>query len=217
MMRRNTYLITVIGTLLLGLAFISCEDFDDETFELSAIDAAAIASIEDTLEIKLAMKSANILNDGSQIGIIVVGGGIGDTIIMPIDTATNVLEAVEIQTALVDAGIDPIGVNDTVYAVTIRSDSLCYQLFEASTGGDYVFYVAHFAALNIYGSTGEMVEMKTDEMSPELIAGLYELPGPVPTIKGRYEYTLSAGTYLFAIARLESTTSDNFRIAIRRD
>jgi len=205
----------VIGTLFLALTFFSCEDFNDETFDLSAIDEAAIASISDTLEISLAMKSALILNDDSQTGVILVGGGVGDTVIMSVDTSA--LTYTDIRTALINAGIAPVGVNDTAYAVTIRSDSLCYQLVEADVAGTYVFYFAHFVAVNFYDSAGELVNMQTDEMSPELIAGLYDLPGPVPIIKGRYEYSLEAGTYLFEIARLEATTADNFRIAFRRD
>ena len=60
-------------------------------------------------------------------------------------------------------------------------------------------------------STVMPVDMNSDDIAPELIAGDYSA-SLVPTIKGRYEYDLPAGTYLFEIARIEATTKDDFRI-----
>lgn len=197
----------MIGTLFLGLVFFSCEDFEDETYELSTIDAAAIDAFSDTLEVSLTMRSATLLEDtsGNGLGVILAGGGI-DTIL----TAISSLEISDIYAAFQDVGDEAFGVNDSVYSTTIRADSLSYQLLEIASAGTYVLYLKHYAAPSIYTSAGTMVEIEKDDMSPELIAGLYNLPGPVPAIKGRYEYDLDAGTYLFEIARLEATTLDNF-------
>lgn len=202
----------IIGTLLVGLALFSCEDFADETYELSAIDAAAISAFEDTLVTNLAMKGATVLTDTSDnsLGIILAGGGQIDTTLMTVSAGGPT--AAEVYTALSTVGITPFSANDSVFSTTIRADSLSYRLFQVSSAGTHVFYLKHYAAPNVYNSAGDMVAMESDDMSPELIAGLYDLPGPVPAIKGRYEYDLAAGTYLFEIARLEATVLDNFDI-----
>lgn len=210
MFRNHRIHTLIIGTLFLGLVFLSCEDFEDETYELSAIDAAAIDAFNDTLLVSLNLRSATVLEDtsGNGLGVILAGGGKIDTTLMAVTT----LDEATIYSVFQTVGDAAFGVNDSVYSMTIRADSLSYHLLEVASAGTYALYMKHYAAPAIYTSAGAMVEMASDDMSPELIAGLYDLPGPVPAIKGRYEYDLSAGTYLFEIARLEATILDNFDI-----
>lgn len=206
-MKKNRKYMVILGLFLLSLVVFNCEDFQEETYELSAIDEAAITAIADTLELTLALKSVSI--DSSINAATVVGGGVSDTASISVSTT---LSLADVYNAMVDVGIAGFGANDTAYATAIRSDSLSYGLINISASGTYVLYVDHFIAPNIYDNTGALVSIESDDMSPQLIAGLYDVPGPVPVIKGRYEYKLDSGIYLFEVARLESTVDDNFRI-----
>lgn len=196
------------------LMLFACEDFADETFELSDVDAAAISAIEDTLEVNLPMKRGTILNDGTQMGVILLGGG-RDTVIMAVDTAGITKE--DMSFAMNAANIPGFSANDTAYAVTIYDDSLAYHILDIESAGTYVVYVDHHIAINVYeGAALDLVEFVSDDMAPELIAGHYS-EGLSPTIKARYEYELSAGEYLFEIARVEATTNTNFRVVLIRE
>jgi len=213
-MKFNHYSKAALITLSVCVMFFACEDFADETFELTAIDAAAISAMEDTLEVALQMKAANILNNGSDLGVVLSGGGL-DTVLMTVDTLG--LTPVDVYSALTSAGISSMTSNDTVFAVTILSDSLAYRVFTAPSAGIYVLYINRHLTPNLYLNGTTKVELLSDDMAPELIAGLYNLPGPVPVIKGRYEYELTPGDYLFELARMEATTANNFRFVFTRE
>ncbi|MBT3229554.1 MAG: hypothetical protein HOD43_06790 [Candidatus Marinimicrobia bacterium] len=217
MMKWNQYLKGVIGLLIVSLVFITCEDFDDEKYELSALDEAAVSSMADTLENSLLMRSAAIYDDGTNLGVRLVGGGT-DTIIMAVDTSG--LELIDIYNALGTAGRGPFAVNDTAFVTRLSADSLSFRLLSATSAGTYVIYLNHHAQPSIFEeNSGSMlrVELESDDMTPELVASLYSLPGPVPVIKGRYEFELAAGTYLFELARMEATTLDDFRVVLMRE
>lgn len=217
MMKWNQYFKIVTGILILGLVLITCEDFDDQEYELSALDAAAVGAMSDTLENTLRMQSAAIYDDGTNLGVLLAGAG-RDTVIMAVDT--NGLEMIDIFTALESADRSPFAVNDTAYITRITPDSLSFRLMEATTSGTYVIYLNHHAQPSIYAeSSGAMVkeELVSDDMTPELVTSLYDLPGPVPVIKGRYEFELNAGTYMLELARMEATTLDDFRIVLMRE
>jgi len=218
MMKWNQYLKIVMGILVLGLVLITCEDFEDEEFELSAIDEMAVNSMGDTLEVDLKMRKAVFYGDGTDLGIVLAGGGM-DTIIMAVDTSTAVGLG-DIYSALGTAGRPAYAVNDTAYITRLTADSLSFRLLTTSTAGTYVIYLSHHAQPSIYAdNSGSMVrvDLVSDDISPELVASLYTLPGPVPVIKGRYEFELDAGTYLFELARMEATTLDDFRVVLLRE
>jgi len=218
MMKWNQYLKLVMGILVLGLVLVTCEDFEDEKFELSAVDEAAVYSMADTLEISLRMRNASIYADGTNLGILLAGGGL-DTVIMAVDTS-NALELIDIYTALGTTGRPSFAANDTVYVTRLTADSLSFRLLNVTTPGTFVIYLNHHAQPSLFAdNSGSMlrVDLASDDMSPELVASLYSLPGPVPTIKGRYEFELDAGTYLFELARMEATTLDDFRVVLMRE
>ncbi len=195
----------------IGLVFTACEDFADETYELTSHDAAAIAAMEDTLEVGLTMKRATILNDISGVGVILSGGGT-DTILMAVDT--SVLTLGNISSALTAADISPFSANDTAFAVSIGDDSLAYRVFSVVTAGTYYLYTNHHIGTALYASSSlNRIAFTSDDMSPELIAGLFDSHG-LPIMKARYEYELNAGDYLFEIARVEATTSTSFRVVL---
>jgi len=218
MMKWNKYLKVVLGILVLGLVLITCEDFEDEEFELTAIDQMAVTSMSDTLEISLRMRNAVSFEDGTIQGIVLAGGGL-DTLIMTVDTSVA-LGLGDIYSALGAAGRPAFATNDTAYSTRLTADSLSFRLLNAATAGTYVIYLNHHAQPSLYAVDGInmlRVEMESDDISPELVASLYSLPGPVPFIKGRYEYELDAGTYLFELARMEATTLDDFRVVLMRE
>ncbi len=225
MNKQKKYFMVGLTILLACIVLSACEqvvsivtdDFEDETFELTAIDQAAIISMEDTLLTMLPMKRAKILNDGVSLGVILVGGG-NDTVIAAIDT--NGLEGIDIYNALISASCTQATASEISYAVSISEDSLAYRVLDATVAGTYVLYLDHHAAPSLFKEAGgsmALVEMESDNMSPELISGLYDLPGPIPVIKGRYEYNLEAGNYLFEIARLEATTKNDFRVVLMHE
>jgi len=218
MMKWNQYLKVMMGILVIGLVLITCEDFEDEKYELTALDEAAVNSMADTLENSLRMRNAAIYDDGTNLGILLAGGGV-DTILMAVDTS-SALGLMDIYTALGDAGRSAYTANDTAYITRLTADSLSFRLLNAATAGTYVIYLNHHAQPSLFAeSSGSMlrVELESDDMSPELVASLYTLPGPVPIIKGRYEFNLDAGTYLFELARMEATTLDDFRVVLMRE
>jgi len=201
--------------LFVGVLLGACEDFADETYQLSATDQLAVQAMSDTLEINVPLRSASILADGANIGVILSYGG-SDTVIMPVDT--NALSLTNVYSALSTANIAPFSPNDTAYAFSKSNDSLAYRLLTIEQSGTYVLYVNHHYHQNIYSSAAlGKVAVVSDNMSPELIANLYDLPGPVPVIKARYEYQLDAGEYLFEVARTETTTDTNFRVVLIRE
>lgn len=217
MMKWNQYLKIVTGILILGLVLITCEDFDDQEYELTALDAAAVSAMADTLENTLRMQSAAVYDDGTNLGVLLAGAG-RDTVFMAVDTAG--LEMIDIFSALEAADRTAFTINDTAYITRITVDSLSFRLLEAETAGTYVIYLNHHAQPSIYAeSSGSMmkVDLVSDDMSPELVTSLYDLPGPVPVIKGRYEFALDAGTYMLELARMEATTLDDFRIVLMRE
>jgi len=216
-MKWNQYLKVMMGILVLGLVLITCEDFQDEKFELTALDEAAVNSMADTLENSLRMRNAAIYDDGTNVGVLLAGGGL-DTIIMAVDTSG--LELIDIYAALGAAGRPAYAVNDTAYVTRLTADSLSFRLLNATIAGNYVIYLNHHAQPSLFAeNSGSMsrVALVSDDMSPELVASLYSLPGPVPTIKGRYEFELDAGIYLFELARMEATTLDDFRVVLLRE
>jgi len=199
----------------IGLLLFACEEFAEETYELSATDELAVAAMGDTLEISLNLKSTKILQDGSGLGVILYHGG-ADTVLMAVDS--NALTLANIYAALDSAGITPFTPNDTAYAVSKSDDSLAYRVLSIAESGKYVLYLNHHYYENLYTAGSlEKVAVLADNMSPELIANLYDLPGPVPVIKSRYEYQLDAGNYLFEVARTETTTDTDFRVVLIRE
>jgi len=203
--------------LILGLVLITCEDFDDQEYELTALDAAAVSTIGDTLENVLRMQSAAVYDDGTNLGVLLAGAG-RDTVYMAVDT--NGLEMIDVYTALQTVARSAFTSNDTAYITHITADSLSFRLLEAETAGTYVIYLNHHAQPSIYAEiSGSMtkVNLVSDDMSPELVTSLFDLPGPVPVIKGRYEFELDAGTYMLELARMEATTLDDFRIVLMRE
>jgi len=217
MMKWNQKLKLIAGILALGLVLITCEDFNDQEYELSAIDAAAVYAMGDTLENSLRMQSAAVYRNGTDLGVLLAGAG-RDTVLMAVDT--NGLELADIFAALETADREPFMANDTSFITRITADSLSFRRLEAETAGTYVIYLNHHAQPSIYAAAGGTmleVDMVSDDMTPELVTSLYSLPGPKPVIKGRYEYELDAGTYLLEMARLEATTLDDFRIVLMRE
>lgn len=214
-MKWNQYSKAATIAIFVCLGLVTCEDFADETYTLTVVDAAAIAAISDTLELAMPMKTATILKDGINLGVILTGGGI-DTVIMTVDSLTVTVQ--DVVMAMESAGVSAITANDTAYSMTIRNDSLAFRPFTVASSGTYVLYLNHHVAPSIYSATTyAKVDLVSDDMSPELIAGLYDLPGPVPVIKGRYEYELPPGDYLFEIARMEATNNNNFRAVLIRE
>ncbi|MCF7826186.1 MAG: hypothetical protein K9M55_11080 [Candidatus Marinimicrobia bacterium] len=214
-MKWNQYSKAATIAMFVCLGLFNCEDFADETFTLTTVDAAAIAAMGDTLELAMPMKTATILKDGFNLGVILSGGGI-DTVIMNVDSL--ILTTEDVVMALTTAGVSAIVANDTAYSVTISDDSLTFRPFTVASSGTYILYLNHHVAPSIYSATSyDKVDLVSDDMSPELIAGLYDLPGPVPIIKGRYEYELPAGDYLFELARMEATTNNSFRAVLIRE
>jgi len=214
-MKWNQYIKAAAIAISVCLGLMNCEDFADETFDLTDVDAGGIASMSDTLQNALRMKTVSILADGLNLGVILSGGGL-DTVIMSVDSTT--LTTANVVDALVAAGISNFAPNDTAYAVTISADSLTFRLCSVSQAGTYVLYLNHHVMPNFYNAVSSVkVDLVSDDMSPELIAGLYSLPGPVPIIKGRYEFELAAGLYLFELARMEATTNNSFRAVLIRE
>ncbi len=216
MTKWNQYIKAAMGIFGIGLLLVTCEDFKDENYELSVIDAAAVNSMADTLENSLRMRSASVYDDGANVGILLSGGGL-DTVIMPVDTSG--LELIDIYTALGTTGRPTYTVNDTAYITRLTADSLSFRLLTTTGAGTYVVYLGHHAQPSLFvENSGSMqrVELKSDDMSPELVASLYS-SGLVPVIKGRYEFELDAGTYLFELARMEATTLDDFRVVFMRE
>jgi len=202
-----------------GLAFcaslilLACEDFADETYELTTHDAAAIAAMKDTLQVGLTMKRVSILNDNSGVGVILIGAG-NDTVIMAIDTSALTLSNISV--ALTAADIPSFGVNDTAFAVNIGADSLAYRVFSVTSAGRYYLYTNHHIGVSFFeGIDFNRVAFTDDNMSPELIAGYFDGNG-LPVMKARYEYEFTAGDYLFEIARVEATNLSNFRVVLVR-
>ena len=203
-----------------GLAFsaclilLACEDFADETYELTTHDAAAITAMKDTLQVGLVMKRAHVLNDNSAVGVI-LNGGESDTVIMAIDTTALTLS--NISSALSAADIPAFGVNDTAFAVNIGADSLAYRVFSVASAGTYYLYTNHHIGVAFFeGNDFNRVAFTSDNMSPELIAGYFDGNG-LPVMKARYEYEFTAGDYLFEIARVEATNLSNFRVVLVRE
>ncbi len=207
-----------IALMVVSLVMITCEEFEPEDFDLSAIDAAAVSAMADTHEVALRFKSASFYDDGTNLGILLVGGG-RDTVIMSVDTSMAI-QHVDIFSALVAANPEPLTINDTVYAARITADSLSFHLLSIPTTGTYVFYLNHHAAPSVFHEVSgamELVGIPSEVMTPELVASLYNPENLDPTIKGRYEFQLEAGQYLFEMARMESTVNDDFRVVLMRE
>lgn len=204
--------------LIVSVVLITCEEFEEEDYNLSAIDAAAVSAMADTNEVGLPLKSAAFFADGTNLGILLSGGGL-DTVVMSVDTSVAI-QHIDIYSALVAASTDPIVANDTVYATILSADSLSFRLLSVSSAGTYVFYLNHHAAPGVFHEVSgamELAGVPSEVMTPELVASLYNPDNLNPTIKGRYEYELAAGTYLFEMARMESTTSGSIRVVLMRE
>lgn len=218
MMKWKQLFKVTVALLVVSLVFITCEEFEEEDYNLSAIDAAAVSAMADTNEISLPLKGAALFADGTNLGIL-LSGSVIDTVIMNVDT-TMAIQQIDIYNALVTAGTSAMIVNDTVYATTLSADSLSYRLLTLPSAGKYVFYLNHHAAPSVFHEVSgamELAGVPSEVMTPELVASLYNPDNLNPTIKGRYEYELVAGTYLFEMARMESTTSGNIRVVLLRE
>lgn len=223
-MKRFQITNALIMMLAIGL-LVACEDFEDESYTMSDVDQRAVIALADTLELSLGMRSASYKLD-APLGLILRHGLVSaDTVTMTVDTATAV-QLSEVYDGLMSTGAE-FTVDETCYLADIREDSLSFHMLNAESAGTYVLYMMHYAAPKLYQNSGgsiDMVEMVSDDMSPELIAGLTEqaftLEGAsyiAPSIKGRYEWELSAGNYLFEIAAMEATTNNSFRIALLQE
>ncbi|NQV42224.1 MAG: hypothetical protein HQ506_07725 [Candidatus Marinimicrobia bacterium] len=218
MMKWKQLFKVTVALLVVSLVFITCEEFEEEDYNLSAIDAAAVSAMADTNEVGLSLKSAAFFADGTTLGILLSGGGI-DTVIMGVDTSVAI-QHIDIYSALVTASTEPLVVNDTVYATILSADSLSFRLLSVPSAGTYVFYLNHHAAPSVFHEVSgamELAGVPSEVMTPELVASLYNPDNLNPTIKGRYEFELAAGTYLFEMARMESTTSSNIRVVLMRE
>ncbi len=152
--------------------------------------------------------------------------GLLDTIRSAISETTPTLNDLY---AALQAQNSGITLNDTCYNVRIPgAPPESYQLFENSESGHFVMYGLGLVRVNMYqlnGSDLELVEVQNMSISPELIAGYYDVLAPAgggsayaePRVKFRYAWDMTPGTYLVEFEREETATSNTFRTTILLD
>ncbi|MEA3287664.1 MAG: hypothetical protein U9Q77_09865 [Candidatus Marinimicrobia bacterium] len=152
--------------------------------------------------------------------------GVKDTIRSGITTTDPSLE--ELYSALASQELR-VAVNDTCYAVAIPGATTnSYNLFASDNSSSIVMYGLGLVRVNLYRLSGnqlELVEVQNMSISPELIAGYYEVVPATqdetayakPVIKFRYAWDLDQDTYLIEYEREETATSNSFRVVILRD
>ncbi len=218
MKRKYLKIVLLLGLLLAILMFYNCEGFEDETFEMSVIDAAATAALAPRDSVAISIGTATFTRlDGQQFIIAHFANGTKDTVAsVGIDSILTLNDYVQTLTGA-NAYISP---NDTCYDVRTLADSAnTYLLFNSGGAGLVTFYFTDYVRMNLLdvdGSSINAVQLADDMISLELLAGFYSTTGnsPKPIIKSRYAYELEDQDYLLQLITFEQTRSSRFFTAI---
>lgn len=218
MKRKYLKMLSLTGILMAALMFYNCEDFEDETFEMTELDAAAAAVLapRDSIAISIGTATFSRLDD-QQFIIAHFANGPKDTVAsVDTDSILTLDDYVRTLTGA-NAYIIPI---DTSYDIKTLADSAnTFLLFNGGGAGRATFYFTDYVRMNLLdvnGSSIDTVELDNDRISLELSAGFYSSTGssPNPIIKSRYAFDLEDQDYLLQLITFEQTLSNRFFAAI---
>ncbi|MCB0283923.1 MAG: hypothetical protein KDF60_15165 [Calditrichaeota bacterium] len=184
--------------LSLTAFFFACEDFQTQNYEIDAIDAQACTMISDTTFKNIPTKSLAEINAGWTLE------QLGDSAAKAI---TILKDSLQVTISALDSAYQII-VNDAV-------DS-SYLALSTTEGMPLLFYVDDFIKIDLIDSTGVMLGISDETMSPELVGGCLEMDKDVyyPVIKTRYVYKPEANKYLLRIIKTDQTEKSRFKTAV---
>ena len=218
MKRKYLKILSLSGILVAALMFYNCEDFEDETFEMTELDAAAASALELRDSVAISIGTATFTRlDTQQFIIAHFANGTKDTV-ASVDTDSILILDDYVRT-LTGANAYTLP-NDTCYDVRTLADSAnTFLLFNGGGAGRATFYFTDYVRMNLLdvdGTSIDTVELGDDKIPLELSAGFYSTTGssPKPIIKSRYAYDLEDQDYLLQLITFEQTLSNRFFAAI---
>lgn len=187
-----------IFLLLVTAFFFACEDFQTENYEINAVDAQACTMISDTTFKNISTKSLTQIN--------------ADWTLDQLNDSTA--KAISILKDSMDA---KISVLDSAYQLIVNDavDS-SYLALVIPKDKPLLFYIDDFLKIDLVDSTGSVLNISSETMSPELVGGCLELDKDVyyPVIKTRLEYKPDADVYLLRIIKTDQTKKSRFKTAV---
>ncbi len=201
--------------ILIFIAF-SCDsivesldkDFKAETYEMLAIDKLAAAIFCDTLITDIVPAVIEKIEIVSGTDTMIVYGlkyaGVTDTI--SDNQSITILNSLYADSARLSAA-------SVIFNVKSSPDSFStYYCYDCNASEKSVFYFTDYAKMNLTDESGNTLNVSSDMMPLETIAGYFTDAKPV--IKARYEYDLSPGKYLIEFITTDQTVSRTFEAVV---
>jgi len=176
---------------------------EDDEYEMEVVDQLASILLGDSAIIDLKFKTITAASFDTLDTNYVLGlpGGIKDTVSQTnIQSLLDTLEGAKVTVAVFDSAYK--------YDIPTTPRKSCF-CFNSGANEELVFYFTNYVLMNIIDENGASVQLKSNTIPLELIAGCYTLINnkPDPIVKSRYVYELSKNKkYLFQIIRNDQTT-----------
>ncbi|MBL7067407.1 MAG: hypothetical protein ISS29_06060 [Candidatus Marinimicrobia bacterium] len=210
----------LLSFFILVFLVISCDSivesldsgFKTEKYEMLAIDTLAAAIFSDTLITDIVPAIVEKIEIVSGTDTTIVYGlkyaGVTDTI--SDNQSITILNSLYADSARLSAG-------SVIFNVKSSPDSFStYYCYDCNASEKSVFYFTDYAKMNLTDENGNTLNVSSDMMPLETIAGYFTVQGTYAksVIKARYEYDLSPGKYLIEFITTDQTVSRTFEAVV---
>ena len=196
-LKKYVYVIFLL-LLIISLSFFSgsCDKYQSESYEISAMDAEACVQIQDT--VFNTVTAVNLADFDSTW------------------THENVPQNVP---AIIDSlkanGIVVSEGDLSTWVTTVKLEDTSYVCFQTNLSSE-IFYSDQVIWLKLMDTQGEFRDVASISMPPETIGGCLNEQGN-PQIKTRIVYTSPEDEYLLYVINQEQTTSQTIVLSIQKD
>ena len=185
--------ILVVAALLLALN--ACQDYQEQTYNISDIDSTACNRLSDTNFVAVFAPKLGLLDTSWSAGVI-------DSLVA--DDAQSIVDSLS-------AGgfrIDTLG--SFYYDITFQGKDDAYYLtldMTSASAGEWSFYVSNYLTLRLWNTAGAAQELLDDSLPLELVANC-------SAVAGRFKYSLTPGKYLLEFNPGDQMKTDNFKMVL---
>jgi len=199
-------IIFMIFSALIIFLFSMCEDFQEETLKPEKTDAYAIEVFKDTNLVVIPVGLVTEDVDANTFDV-----KTGEVTYAGLNSYSDVMGHLEDSSITVDAG-------KSHYQITINKAKENALLFNVSSDKEIVIYTSHYVNVNILDNSKTAMDVDRDH-SAELVSGCFTYDEakdefPMPTIKTRSAFELSAGEYVLNITATEATKETTFSLVV---
>ncbi len=199
-------IIFIIFSALIIFLFSMCEDFQDETLKPEKTDAYAIEVFNDTNLVVTPVGYVITNNTANTYDV-----KVGDSTFVGLSSYSSVMDKLQDSSVTVQAG-------RTHYQIKINKKRENVLLLPISGEKEIIIYTSHYVDVNILDNT--KTEMDVNRSHPaDLVSGCFTYDEtkdefPLPTIKSRSAFELSAGDYVLNITATEATKETTFSLVV---